>query len=178
MSDSKAVPENGAAFLFTARRHRDILHYKGMPLYRHTQIGWVMLVSLGGAMLFLAALAARMTGHPVFMARVVLAILLVSLLLFANLTVIVDDESIHLRFGIGLIRKTFQLADVKSAQPVRNSWLYGWGIHYGPGGWLYNVSGFGAVELQMRNGSHCRIGTDEPEKLCEAIQNRLAGRRA
>ena len=162
--------------MFTACQHGDILRFKGMPVYRRTQIGWVMLVSLGGAMLFLAALTARMTGPPVFMARVVLAILLVSLLLFANLTVIVDDEAIQLRFGIGLIWKSFQLADVKSAQPVRNSWLYGWGIHYGPGGWLYNVSGFGAVELRMRNGSRCRIGTDEPETLCQAIQNRLAGR--
>jgi len=166
--------------LFTACPRGDILRFKGMSVYRHTQIGWVMLVSLGGAMLFLAALAARMTGHPhpVFMVRVGFAILLISLLLFASLTVVVDDEAIQIRFGIGLIRKSFPLAEVTSVRPVRNSWLYGWGIHYGPGGWLYNVSGFGAIELQLRNGTHCRIGTDEPETLCQAIQNKLAGRRA
>jgi hypothetical protein len=36
--------------------------------------------------------------------------------------------------------------------------------------WVYNVSGFDAVEIQMRNGRIKRIGTDEPRKLEQAIQ--------
>jgi len=30
---------------------------------------------------------------------------------------------------------------------------------------IYNVSGFGAVEIILKNGKICRIGTNKPEKL-------------
>jgi hypothetical protein len=36
--------------------------------------------------------------------------------------------------------------------------------------WLWNVSGMGAVELQLKNGSRFRIGTDEPETLARAVE--------
>jgi hypothetical protein len=35
--------------------------------------------------------------------------------------------------------------------------------------WIYNVSGFDAVEITMKNGKIYRIGTDEPLKLEQAI---------
>jgi len=41
-------------------------------------------------------------------------------------------------------------------------------------GWLYNVSGFGVVELKFKNGKRALIGTDEPEKLTGAIEAALA----
>jgi hypothetical protein len=56
---------------------------------------------------------------------------------------------------------------------VKNPWYYGWGIHLTPSGWLYNVSGFWAVELQMKNGKKYRIGTDDPEGLVQVIQDKL-----
>jgi len=34
--------------------------------------------------------------------------------------------------------------------------------------WIFNVSGFDAIELTMKNGRIYCIGTDEPEKL-EAV---------
>ena len=34
---------------------------------------------------------------------------------------------------------------------------------------IYNVSGFDAVEIQLKNGKIYRIGTDEPKKLEQAI---------
>ena len=37
-------------------------------------------------------------------------------------------------------------------------------------GWLYNVSGFDAVELELASGKLCRIGTDEPGRLLHAIE--------
>jgi len=35
--------------------------------------------------------------------------------------------------------------------------------------WIYNISGFDAVEIKMKNGKTYRIGTDEPQKLEQAI---------
>ena len=52
----------------------------------------------------------------------------------------------------------------------------GWGIRLIPNGWLWNVSGLGAVELSLVNGQRFRIGTDEPEQLATAIQGALKKR--
>ena len=53
----------------------------------------------------------------------------------------------------------------------KNRWYNGWGIRLIPRGWIFNVSGFDAVEIQMKNGRRYRIGTDEPEALLAAIQS-------
>ena len=73
------------------------------------------------------------------------------------------------RFGIGLIRKRIPLAEIVEVRPVRNSWLYGWGIHRTPHGWLYNVSGWEAVEITLTSGKHLRLGTDEPQRLMQVL---------
>jgi hypothetical protein len=106
----------------------------------------------------------------------VLAILLLCLFLFWSLTVEVRRGQVQARFGSGLIRRTVQLADIQEARVVRNPWYAGWGIRLIPRGVIYNVSGFGAVELELSNGRRFRIGTDEPQALLEAIQ--LAMRQA
>ena len=59
------------------------------------------------------------------------------------------------------------------AQPVTNKWYYGWGIKRTPHGWLFNVSGLQAVEITLRSAKKYRIGTDEPERLADAIRANL-----
>ena len=39
--------------------------------------------------------------------------------------------------------------------------------------WIYNVSGFDAVEIIMRNGRIYRIGTDVPGELETAIKRTI-----
>lgn len=46
----------------------------------------------------------------------------------------------------------------------------GWGIRYFGEGFLYNVNGLKAIELFLENGKKLRIGTDEPEKLGDALK--------
>jgi hypothetical protein len=38
---------------------------------------------------------------------------------------------------------------------------------------LYNVSGLRGVELELKNGRTCRVGTDELETLAAVIQRSL-----
>jgi len=90
--------------------------------------------------------------------------------LFASLTVVVGDAAVFVRFGPGLIRRSFALTDIRAVRTVRNRWYYGWGIRLLPRGWLYNVSGLDAVEIELADGRAHRIGTDEPEALAAAIQ--------
>ena len=52
---------------------------------------------------------------------------------------------------------------------MRNKWWYGWGLRWIPGGSMYNVWGFDAVELELRSGKVFRIGSDEPDALLAAL---------
>jgi hypothetical protein len=137
------------------------------PHYRHTQVGWAVLVAAGAVLAFIWA---TLPPEAVAAARVpLLFVAALLLLVFSALTVEVDAEAIGLRFGIGLVRKRIPLAEVKGWRAVRNPWYTGWGIRLGPGYVLWNVSGRGAVELDFASGRRFRVGTDEPEALLSAI---------
>ena len=93
----------------------------------------------------------------------------IAALLFYALTVEIDGTHLTFRFGVGLIRKRIPLTEIVEVQPVRNSWLYGWGIHRTPHGGLYNVSGWDAVEITLTSGQRLRLGTDEPRRLAQVL---------
>lgn len=136
--------------------------------YSHTQIGWVIIIALGLATIYVMV---REFPHIPF---VVLAILGICLILFPTLTVMSDPDSLEIRFGSGIIRKRFLFKDIESCRVVKNPWYYGWGIRCIPHGWMYNVSGLYAVEIQMKNGKRYRIGTDVPEELAQFIRQQTA----
>jgi hypothetical protein len=140
-----------------------------MNKYEHTQIGYLMIFVFGLAVICLAIFMALTAFNIV--ALFVLILLLLCMPLFATLTVTIDENYIKLKFGIGIIHKKISLENIDLARKVRNSWYHGWGIHGFPGkGWVFNVSGFDAVELQMSDGIVYRIGTDEPDKLLAAVK--------
>ncbi len=135
-----------------------------MTHYEHTQLGQVT----GGALLAGAGLALM---GPVGWAKASIAAGLgVGGALFSSLTVRVTDRELHFYFGPGFWNKRIPLNEITSARAVRNSLWYGWGIRYTPSGWLYNVSGLDAVEIEKTDGARIRVGTDEPAKLVEAIE--------
>jgi Na+/proline symporter len=137
-------------------------------IYKHTQTGWFIIISI----VIVLAICLGIF-YSSWISILVSGVLLICIILFPNLTVIVDDDFVQIRFGLGLIRKKFKLEDIKSCAVVRNKLWYGWGIHWFPNGLLFNISGLDAVELLMNNGKIYRIGTDEPQKLNEFIQKKL-----
>jgi len=142
-----------------------------MLRYHHTQIGYVILATIGGAMLLIAKLMSLYEFN--WIPLLVLAILAICLVLFATLTVEIDEHSLRLRFGPGLIRKKISLTDIESHRMKKNHWYYGWGIRRTPHGWLWNVSGLDAVELVLRNEKKFRVGTDDPQGLTSSLQQAL-----
>ena len=125
------------------------------------------------AMLFIAGI--NDPAQAIIFGIVVLT-LLICLLIFYKLTIYVDNTYVSFRLGAGLVKKKYLIADIKSCRPVKNSFIYGIGIRKIPNGWLYNVSGFGAIELTFRNKkSVVRIGTDNPEKVSESINRFITG---
>jgi hypothetical protein len=133
--------------------------------YEHTQIGHVIIWSLLAIMLVASG---GLIGHhatPI----IVPMILLVCLVLFYKLRITIEDETLCASFGPGIIRKKVRLAEIVGCEPIRIRWWYGWGIHLTPRGWLYNVSGFDAVVIALRDGKKFALGTDDPNGLTEAI---------
>ena len=139
-----------------------------MNTYKHTQIGYLLIVALGAGVVMIGNLAFVTKFNPGVL--LLLAFMILCLVAFATLTVEVTDQVITLRFGMGLIRKSFLLQDVQAYRAVKNPWYYAWGIHVIPGGWIFNVSGWESIELQMQNGKKYRIGTDDVNGLANAIK--------
>ncbi len=107
-----------------------------------------------------------------FAVTAIMALILFILTSFATLTVSIDENCLWIKFGYGIFARMFPLKDIVSVQAVKNRWYYGWGVKvwFWPYMWIYNISGFDAVEITMKNRKIYRIGTDEPKKLETAIK--------
>ena len=153
-----------------------------MTLYKHTQIGYLMLVvTLAVLVLFawvyITALAEppSVDSGPNFAVSAIMVLILFILASFATLTASIDENYLRVKFGYGIFARKFALNQIASVQAVKNRWYYGWGIRLWlwPKMWIYNVSGFDAVEITMKNGKVYRIGTDVPEELETAIKQSI-----
>jgi hypothetical protein len=138
--------------------------------YAHTQIGYVIIWSLAGVIALIAITGLIGSSSHRKVPLIVLIILLVSLALFYKLRITIEDDALRASFGIGIMRKNVRLADIAGCEAIRIRWWYGWGIHLTPYGWLYNVSGFDAVAITLRNGRKFALGTDDSLGLAEAIR--------
>lgn len=96
---------------------------------------------------------------------------------FITLTVSIDETNVRIKFGYGIFKKNIALKEISSAKTVKNHWYYGWGIRLWlwPTTWIYNISGFDAVEVVLNNGKIYRIGTDVPKELETAITQKIRG---
>jgi hypothetical protein len=142
-----------------------------MKSYQHTQTGYVVITGITVIMIIMAIVLSMADIN--WIAISVFILVGIVLVLFSSLTVIISENDLEIRFGPGLIRKKFRLKNIESVHAARNRWFYGWGIRLTPHGWLYNVSGFSAVEIKLKTGAKYRIGTDEPQELEEAIRQAI-----
>ena len=144
--------------------------------YKHTQPGTLLRWILGLGLITTVGVALGIDGVSSEDLKwfwlgflPVPIILCLCVWLFGSLTVQIEDGELSHWFGPGFWKKSYQLVDIESATAVRNSWIFGWGIRLTPHGWLYNVSGLDAVQIELRSGRKLRIGTDDPHGLVEAI---------
>lgn len=142
-----------------------------MEKHKHTQAGYVIIISLAITMI----LGSYFTKIDELesAAYVIFIFLLICLILFYSLTITITENFLKIRFGVGIISKQFPLNEITSYKIVKNPWYYGWGIHLTPHGCLYNVSGFYAIEITTKTGKKYRIGTDDPERLENILKQTL-----
>jgi hypothetical protein len=139
-------------------------------LYKHTQIGTIILILLAA---LLPLVFFYLSKGFVGMAASLLIGILVITVLFSTLTVTITADHIKCSFGVGLIHKSFSLSRITNTVTVKNPWYYGWGIRLTPRGWMFNVSGLDAVEIELDSQSYFRIGTDQPQALKLAIDEAI-----
>lgn len=141
-----------------------------MNRYQHTETGRVMIVTLGTFCAVTFVIGAFFTPcEGAGATYAVSALLALVLLNFYSLNVAVDETSVRLRFGVGLVKKIIPLDAIASAGPAKTTWLNGWGIRCLGDGWLYNVSSTDAVELRLKAGGRLLIGTDDQAGLLAAL---------
>ena len=141
-----------------------------MIRYENTQTGYALICGLFVAA-FAFAFARFLETPPAREISFVISILfLITIVAFYKLTITIDDDTLCASFGVGLVRKKVVLEEIAACEPIRVRWWYGWGIHLTPYGWLYNVAGWDAVAITLRNGRKFALGTDDPDGLVAAIQ--------
>ena len=150
-----------------------------MIKYKHTQVGYLMLVVMLAVLTFFLWAHITASAEPPsvdsgsnFAVTTVMVLILFILASFTMLTASIDENYLRIKFGYGIFTRKFPLNQIVSVQSVKNHWYYGWGIKvwFWPYMWIYNVSGFNAVEIIMKNGKVYRIGTDVPKELEIAIK--------
>ena len=141
-------------------------------IYRHTQVSRATVGGMGIALAALVWWSLRVSDPVLVTTAVLVGFVLV---VFSTLTVIVREGSMDVFFGPGVIRRRIPLRRIREVRVVRNPWYYGWGIRLTPTGWLWNVSGLDGVEVQFDDGHCFRVGSDEPNRLAEALLREMRG---
>ena len=143
-------------------------------VYEHRQIGWVTIVGIFGSIVAVSIALAIFTQNAdqrrVFDFMVVVIAVIGAI--FSSLTVRVTDRSMAWWFGLPLIGRRILLSEIASVEPTRTNVAEGWGIHLTWWhGWVWNVSGFNAVEIKLRSGTRFAVGTPEPKAVIAAIES-------
>ena len=153
-----------------------------MTAYKRTQISYLMLAIALVVLVLFTRMHIETLAEPVSVdsgpnlaVTAVMVFILFILASFTTLTVSIDATSLRMKFGYGIFSKMFPLKEIASVQAVKNHWYYGWGIRvwFWPYMWIFNISGFDAVEIIMKNGKIYRIGTDAPRELETAIKRAI-----
>lgn len=144
--------------------------------YRRRQIG--VGTNLGLAAVLLVVLFVAATTGVLWITVPLLLLFAALLAIFWSLTVEVTTDRVSCWYGSGWPRRDFAAREIRSAETVRNRWYYGFGVRLTPHGWMFNLSGLDAVELELASGDRFRIGTPEPERLVLAIREVVARRPA
>ncbi len=144
-------------------------------IYKHTQIGYLLIFIFFTLVLYFGIIFTYADLNSIAVAIMIFIFILIAS--FSTLNVMIDENYLRIKFGYGIFRKRFILKEIISVKVVKNHWYYGWGIRFWwwPRMLIFNISGFDAVEIKMKNGKTYRIGTDEPKNLEYAIMQVIKG---
>jgi hypothetical protein len=148
-----------------------------MNKYYKFQFGWVIVITFLAAIIFITVAYIYQWGNNPIDSTGFIAFLVIFggvFLTFYGITVVINENQILIKFGIGLFRKRIDLSSVRSVKVIKYPAYVGYGIRIIQNGILYNVSGKYAVELRFKNRKKViMIGTEDGENLKAVIENLL-----
>jgi hypothetical protein len=148
---------------------------KERVLYEHRQVGWITVIALFAIAVLICVAAAISAPSERTLSYSLVPIVLVVAALFSTLTVRVTDKRMMWYFGVTGIGRSVALTEIASIRAIKTSILEGWGIHLTWHGWVWNVSGFNAVQIILRSGTRFAVGTPNPQAVIDAVQSARGG---
>jgi hypothetical protein len=144
-----------------------------MNYFKEFQFATIIFIIAIPAQVFLAiAYITQIGTNPMSTTSYAIAngVFVIIYLLLYGMKTTIDDTTIRISYGIGLITKRIKLEDIASVITVSSPWYYGWGIRIIPNGMLYNIHGSQGVELSFKNTTRIiRIGSANMLELQHAI---------
>jgi hypothetical protein len=143
-------------------------------MYQHTQRNrGILLLYCLAALIPLWLLLTRVASQTPLGVRLTILvatlIMITSGFVFSSFTVTIRDGQLQWWFGPRVMRKSVPISGIARVEPTTTSLISGVGVHPTMRGWLYNVGGRRAVLVTLRDGKRFLLGTDEPERLADAI---------
>lgn len=86
-----------------------------------------------------------------------------------SMTVEVTKGAVEVRFGPGVIRRSYPVAKIVKATPKTKPWYTGHGVRIAPRATMMLVSGSTAVELELIGGRRILLGSPDPARMVAAI---------
>jgi hypothetical protein len=148
-----------------------------MKRYEKFQFEWVIiivfLIIIG---LITLAYIYKWGNNPIDTTGYILLLILfiVFFLGFYGMTVIVSDNQIQIKFGIGFYTKKIDLSAIDSISVTKYPVYYGYGIRMIPKGLLYSASGRHAIEIKIRDKKGViQIGTNDWDNLKMVLEESI-----
>jgi hypothetical protein len=143
-----------------------------MGAYERTQSArwmWLVLIPCGAIIVavWLAGPSVALNASVSILCLVILACFSV----FTRLTIRADADAVTWYFGWGFPGSAIPTNQIERAEVTKTNLFEGWGIHWTIWhGWVWNASGFQAVEIFKTDGGKLTLGTDDPQGLFQAIE--------
>lgn len=147
--------------------------------YENIQFGWIIIAAFTSAVAFLIIAYFIQLGDNSIDRMGLLVVSTVPLLLllcFYRLKTVIEHDTIHLIYGIGLVHIKLKPTEITEVREVKIPFYAGLGIRFTPSGMLYNIQGNKAVAITYgKSKKTVRIGTPEPAVLKNAIITHFGG---
>ena len=133
-------------------------------MYKHTQLGYGVLVFCSAVWLYLFYNDDSMIS---------LGLLGLCILLFSTLTIHLNNGRLEWYFGPYIWKKNISINEIKqvSIEPIR--WYYGYGVRMLGSKTLYTVTGSKAVRLDLHNGKTILLGGNNTDELFNTLQREI-----
>lgn len=141
-------------------------------MYIHRQFGWFTVFALTAMAVWFALVAAVTPGERGEFQSILLIIAALQVV-FYQLTTIVTESTLTVRYGIGLVAFRFPLSEITQITERTVPWYAGYGIRWIGDAWLFNVSGRDAIEVTFASGRKLWVGTDDPDGLAAILRLRM-----